>query len=1103
MDNNGPPEQKRPKLDTLSGSWQHDRSLPPPQPHSHPPHPPGHPPYRAMAYRNEPQLHHQPHPIDTRRPEFAQDPDPRRSSSGPPPHGYHGLPQPGREPPVKREVSPPPPHRIPSTGSAQEYVAAPHHMEESRRHYATQFNPSPGGGSPFQHTPAQPYPQSPMSSTTYNNSSMYATSQDQYAGVSYPISGNNQQKRKAQRAAQACDSCRSLKAKCDEGRPTCTSCREKGIPCNYRDPPPKAYVNYNMFSTWLTKNRQDKVASEIMDSIMKLQDMVTQNFDTLTNNVKNLSHKVETVENIILSNVPNAEVALKQAGMKQEVGDSEDLQNVGMDIETQPSNDQYNPISNISGESRREDELLRFAQIRQEEARLAREQEEDAEPEGEPVSQGVLVLPVNHTTGAARLVLNGSIDKLVRAAMPKENEKYPLVAERRRGVVRLYGRGEEKDKSSVYDKDSSPEQSGDTYSNDGSSDVSTPPPGEEFGQLGGLTPPAPNSEFHKGTHIAYESSRGIARGVIEPNGMPDFSRDKVWSLVKSYKDNMNIMHPIIVERKLDIYVELFLRSIEMLPKPKQLDNLKQTASFISQSQRAPVPESPGSKRKRSPGFDQQDPATTLNDLLKPGHPFRTMSTALVLMVLALGKICLYKDKIPDVVPERDPENYSGSPATRNGHPLSPNQSSPGSNQHEHASPIMQPGSRRSSHDGFPLQRISSKSTKRNMDVIPGMEYFALGTDIIGNQVAGATLTHVHVNILAGLYHGQLARPLESHGYIALAAHQLLIVLGPRLERLRKLQKDNKVPLARDNPYLIAFWTCLILESDIVAELPLPYSRILEYEDDMPLPNLASAVGDDGFDVVTFVHYIAQLTMRKHLNKLHAMFYKPESDATSKSHFDTIEACELNIADLKAGWIDNKLWIDDGEPAKGILEARLRAKYYGAQVITYRNFLLEIIEHMGTPPEKSGKQISQDYKSDVKVPQLDKGAKTLDEIEPKVIDYAKKSIEALINSTTAFYGLESKRLIITNVWGTAHAQFGNLLVLQAVYQNELVKHLINRDVLRELLEKTISFLKSVAHPTSALSTDVKILIHTGTKLGLLGKENQSFTSVNSDTPMTDQ
>lgn len=34
---------------------------------------------------------------------------------------------------------------------------------------------------------------------------------------------------------QACDSCRQLKAKCDETKP-CKNCKEKGVKCNYREP---------------------------------------------------------------------------------------------------------------------------------------------------------------------------------------------------------------------------------------------------------------------------------------------------------------------------------------------------------------------------------------------------------------------------------------------------------------------------------------------------------------------------------------------------------------------------------------------------------------------------------------------------------------------------------------------------------------------------------------------------------------------------------------------------------------------------------------------------------------------------------------------------
>lgn len=37
---------------------------------------------------------------------------------------------------------------------------------------------------------------------------------------------------------KACDSCRQLKAKCDESKP-CKTCRERNIQCVFRDPQPK------------------------------------------------------------------------------------------------------------------------------------------------------------------------------------------------------------------------------------------------------------------------------------------------------------------------------------------------------------------------------------------------------------------------------------------------------------------------------------------------------------------------------------------------------------------------------------------------------------------------------------------------------------------------------------------------------------------------------------------------------------------------------------------------------------------------------------------------------------------------------------------------
>jgi hypothetical protein len=65
----------------------------------------------------------------------------------------------------------------------------------------------------------------------------YAIPGSSYSFHQYARLPNNQPRKKAVRAAYACDYCRTLKAKCDEGNPSCGSCKEKGVDCRYRDTP--------------------------------------------------------------------------------------------------------------------------------------------------------------------------------------------------------------------------------------------------------------------------------------------------------------------------------------------------------------------------------------------------------------------------------------------------------------------------------------------------------------------------------------------------------------------------------------------------------------------------------------------------------------------------------------------------------------------------------------------------------------------------------------------------------------------------------------------------------------------------------------------------
>ncbi|KAK8036852.1 hypothetical protein PG994_015349 [Apiospora phragmitis] len=90
-------------------------------------------------------------------------------------------------------------------------------------------------------------------------------------------------KRKAQRASKACNSCRRLKAKCDELKP-CKNCKEKGIQCNYREPPVK---------------QLDKVSADIFEGLQSLKAQITSMNTHLTTMESRVTISLKQMDNMI------------------------------------------------------------------------------------------------------------------------------------------------------------------------------------------------------------------------------------------------------------------------------------------------------------------------------------------------------------------------------------------------------------------------------------------------------------------------------------------------------------------------------------------------------------------------------------------------------------------------------------------------------------------------------------------------------------------------------------------------------------------------------------------------------------------------------------
>lgn len=694
---------------------------------------------------------------------------------------------------------------------------------------------------------------------------------------------------------------------------------------------------------------------------------------------------------------------------------------------------------------------------------------------GAPIIPGKPSIPINHTTLASYILEWDAVNKLIKNHLVKQHIKhvqyFPIQQEEERGILRVFGRGEALHKKRLGQQKDSQNSMDQAITDimDDASDITSPSPspapfGDTCGQVGPVLP-----SQHKGGVLSVQIS----------DGAPDFNRIDVWRYVDSFKKNILNMHPILIPKELDNMVNQFLDSM-----PKDATGKQPKYAKFTGRDKEPVAE-PGMKRKRSPATDEQSPVAPSQ---RPGLPFRSIQSALVLLVLALGKICLHKGAIPDVVRDQDQANQPNteSPVTRNGVLASPLQGSPpGTLTEPQTSGLPSPKenerklpSRRSSLQGVATVPKNTKMMRRNMDVIPGLDYFALATDIIGSHLGGHNLKHVYVFLLAGLYHGQLGRVMESWIYINRASVSMQIILRPRQHRF-KLMSDRfeRIEELKDNQLAFAFWTCLQLESDILAELPLPHSGLLAYEDHMPYPNIDPKM-TEGYSEAVTSSYLAQLHLRKYLNRIHEQLYDP--DPRNAMSGKTVEE---RMREIQLGLTSNKSWVpplfkfsESDPPATDILSARLRAKYWGSQVIIYRPFLRVTLNEVNQGPDEIP-LLRNDLLPREQWHQYDFEPEDMAAlgVDPRAMKYSRLAIFALRQSTKAFHGMNpNERIIVTNHFTTAHAQWGNLLILAACHKHPILGKFVPRVELLELFEKTIGFFKMIAHQTSPLLKDQRIL-----------------------------
>lgn len=627
--------------------------------------------------------------------------------------------------------------------------------------------------------------------------------------------------RKAARATQACDQCRARKAKCDEGRPACSHCKENNLICVYKEVPP---------------HKQEKTTQVIIDKLMEMEDRLmdrfNERFSNLDRQIANHDRSLSDINKGMRSSIPPRDTPLKteQVGLQTEL-----LDDKSASFSAQPIG-KTDPL-----------------------ATSFEEQVESQDNEGE------LSIPVEHTTAAHKLLMWPSIKSLIRS--PGYDEDYVMQLEKDRGITSVFGSGESSFTSGFM-----------TWalarnSQAGKESLETP-----------------------GTVLPDDL---LPEPEVDEKLWPSLPYDTAKRYYDCYLNKLHKLHPFLDEPGLWTLFQSYTRQhCTGCPAPSN--------GYCRENSR-------GAKRKRSYGdmqapraapppptmspYQENDTASVHENWQNESRPSDDMSidNATILLVLALGAICETPHPLPGPAgtvdyrqqyipgPRKQPEPNGIQAANGVLSPANSDSALPtGSSFYtqiqstSHSFPaIIEPTPVRKPISDDPVDPDTSGMPK-NYRVIPGLFLFGYATMILGSLQGVGTLKSVQARLLAGLYAGQLAHPFQSHAWISEASRCCQVLIAPK--------SFDTASAKRKDMITFAFWTCLQLESDLLAELDIPASGISRAEGRMGLPfgqwsfKSLNPEGQEDTDdaLVAMLYYSAQIHLRKVLNRVHTDLYKVES-----------------------------------------------------------------------------------------------------------------------------------------------------------------------------------------------------------------------------------
>ncbi|KAJ5472063.1 hypothetical protein N7539_008632 [Penicillium diatomitis] len=529
---------------------------------------------------------------------------------------------------------------------------------------------------------------------------------------------------------------------------------------------------------------------------------------------------------------------------------------------------------------------------------------------------------------------------------------------------------------------------------------------------------------------------------------------------QSYLESMHKLHPFLCQNDLTMKVNEFIRCYCARDFP---------LSFNTNSLRR------GKKRRRS--YEDLKGPQMCSASAQPKVVEENIDNAITLLVFAIGAFCEQKALLLGSMMDEQTLDYRHQPIAAQlalKYPCPPIPPRDDAYSVTSALYISNSGSTaQEQRQNFSKHTISTMKGDyvlvKNHEGIPGLALYGYAAMILGLMQGGIGLPHLQARLLAALYADQLVHPLQSHGWVCQA-----VQICQALIRQKKRFPGTVSESPTQDLFNFAYWTCVQLESDLLVALNLPASNTRLTEGEIHLPRGRFTI-DFSNDLTApaarmLIIHSARIHLRKILNHVQFDLYR----AKKKGQFgrlwsETLEALSANLELWRENLPNMVNWKDNDPPAAEINAARMRAEYYDARYMIHRPSLYSTLNH-----GQDGAQVLVQSNPTAVVEST--------EVFSTTLLACRACIQSAIHSSTAFDGVED-RLILTNYFGIAQTQCGNMLVLSATYNANLagLSDLVDRDTLERLLIRTIKFLRrsQIASPT--IRANARMLIEVFTRI----------------------